>query len=57
MTSNGMVMHRRRPSAQASGSPPLQLFVKNLCASSIVKVEPTQDGEGEDFATCRMWRQ
>src|SRR5215469_76194 len=55
MTSNCMVMHRGRHSAQASGSLSLQLFVKNLCASSIVMMEPTQDWEGENLATSRMW--
>ena len=55
MTSNGLVMHRGCHSAQASGSPPLQFFGKILCASSIVMMEPTQDWEGEDLATCGMW--
>jgi len=55
MTSNGMLMYRGSHSVQASGSPPLQLFVKNLSASPIVMMEPTQDWEGEDLATCRIW--
>jgi hypothetical protein len=28
---------------------------KNLRASSIVMVEPSQDGEGEDLATCMLY--
>jgi hypothetical protein len=54
MTSNGLLKHRGCHSAQASGGPPLQLLGKNLCASSIVMMEPTQDWQGEDLATCLM---
>ena len=33
----------------------VQLLWKNLCASSIVMVEPAQDREGEDLPACGIW--